>query len=312
MSDRDDAPAGYGPPDDAMTYDETGEDVNRGRMVLALAVVMVLAAVSILYVVFQHGLRKGGRDGTPTIVAASGPEKAKPADPGGLEVPDQDKTVFDRVSGEESKRIEKLLPEPEEPIDIAGLRTSSEEAEKADAAGVEAAKEESILAPVEGPATRGSDKPKEKPAPKEEVVKKPDPKVEPETEVVKEAESIGDLIDSLPADTSNDIGTAVADVDRSAVNTASGAIPSATSGAYVVQIASVPEAGAATKVWETLLRKNRDILSTKRPDIQMADLGARGIYYRVRIGPFDSKEAAQSLCNTLKSRGQDCLLRKTE
>lgn len=302
MSDRhdDEAPAGYGPPEDAMTYDETSDDLGRGRMVLALAVVMVCAAIAILYVVFQQGVRKGGRNAPPTIVAETGPEKSKPDNPGGMEVPDQDKTVFDRVSGETTERVEKLLPEPEEPIDIAGLRTSTDQAlEKADPVTIDPAKEEPAL---ETPADNRA-----------AIDTAPTPTAKPtppaDNEEMKEAENIGDLIDSLPGST--DVGNAVASVDKNTVNTASGAVGPATSGAYVVQVASLPEAEAATRIWENLLRKNQDILSVKRPDIQMADLGDKGIYYRLRIGPFATKEEAQRMCDTLKSRGQDCLLRKT-
>ncbi len=116
--------ADYGPPEDPMTYEETGDEAGRGRMVLLLAIVFVGAAAALLFVVFQQGVRTGGRNAPPVIVAEAGPEKIKPEDPGGLDVPHQDKTVYDRVSGEDPERVERLLPEPEEPVDISGLRSS--------------------------------------------------------------------------------------------------------------------------------------------------------------------------------------------
>lgn len=118
------ASADYGPPEEPMTYDETGDEAGRGRMVLLLAVVFVVAAAALLYVVFQQGVRTGGRNAPPVIVAESGPEKIRPDDPGGLNVPHQDKTVYDRVSGQSSERVERLLAESEEPVDVSGLRTN--------------------------------------------------------------------------------------------------------------------------------------------------------------------------------------------
>ncbi len=41
-------------------------------------------------------------------------------------------------------------------------------------------------------------------------------------------------------------------------------------------------------------------------DIQEAVVPDRGTFYRVRIGPFDTRPQAVDLCETLKARGQDC------
>ena len=38
-----------------------------------------------------------------------------------------------------------------------------------------------------------------------------------------------------------------------------------------------------------------------------ADLGEKGIYYRVRVGPFNDGDAAR-LCGDLKAAGGDCIL----
>lgn len=298
--------ADYGPPEDPMTYEETGDEAGRGRMVLLLAIVFVGAAAALLFVVFQQGVRTGGRNAPPVIVAEAGPEKVKPEDPGGLDVPHQDKTVYDRVSGEAPERVERLLPEPEEPIDISGLRSSeaSNDAPDIDTASDTA----SDTAETGDPAKTGGDEKIPAAALVSEASKDlPSPK----PEVVNEVEDIGDLIKSLPEVDEEPIGNSVAEVDEGMVNRASGTIPSATSGAYVVQIGSFRGADLASGGWEALNRKNGDLLGNLRPDIQLADLGDRGIYYRLRIGPFATKADAQALCAALKERRQDCLVRPT-
>lgn len=306
------ASADYGPPEEPMTYDETGDEAGRGRMVLLLAVVFVVAAAALLFVVFQQGVRTGGRNAPPVIVAESGPEKIRPEDPGGLQVPHQDKTVYERVSGQSSERVERLLPEPEEPVDVSGLRTHD--------AGAEQAGDTSVT-DEPGKAEASADKAAVTQPTRELPKKRPVAKTPIEqsqtsgAEVMNEVEDIGDLIKSIPESEpgagQEAIGNSVAEVDAASVNRASGTIPSATSGAYVVQVASFKGADLATGGWEALVRKNKDLLANLRPDIQLADLGERGIYYRLRIGPFATKADAQSLCNALKARRQDCLVRAT-
>ncbi|MBY0406615.1 MAG: hypothetical protein K2Q01_02900, partial [Rickettsiales bacterium] len=57
------------------------------------------------------------------------PMKEKPADPGGMQFPNQDKTIFDTFSGSKtpSQNVERILPSPEEPIskDIDTSETST-------------------------------------------------------------------------------------------------------------------------------------------------------------------------------------------
>ena len=41
--------------------------------------------------------------------------------------------------------------------------------------------------------------------------------------------------------------------------------------------------------------------------IRRADLGAKGVYYRVRVGPL-TRDAADKICAQLKSGGAECIL----
>ena len=49
------------------------------------------------------------------------------------------------------------------------------------------------------------------------------------------------------------------------------------------------------------------ILGPYDPNIVRADLGDRGIYYRVRVGPFSGADATR-LCEDLKAAGGDCII----
>jgi cell division protein FtsN len=56
-------------------------------------------------------------------------------------------------------------------------------------------------------------------------------------------------------------------------------------------------------------QKYPSLLANYRPIVQKADLGAKGTWYRLRIGPITDKTAASKLCTQLKSQGlPDCLV----
>ena len=50
-----------------------------------------------------------------------------------------------------------------------------------------------------------------------------------------------------------------------------------------------------------------ELLAGVEASIREADLGERGTWHRVQLGPF-ARSAANTLCSQLKSRGQDCLV----
>jgi len=62
----------------------------------------------------------------------------------------------------------------------------------------------------------------------------------------------------------------------------------------------------AERAWKRIIRKHSDVVGTMNPVIVEADLGAKGIYQRLRTGPFASTAEAQNMCNTLRSRQQRC------
>ena len=59
----------------------------------------------------------------------------------------------------------------------------------------------------------------------------------------------------------------------------------------------------ALKAFADLQQKYSEALSGRVPDVQEADLGAKGVWYRVVVGPPGSREAANGVCSQLKSAG---------
>ncbi len=74
-------------------------------------------------------------------------------------------------------------------------------------------------------------------------------------------------------------------------------------GDFVVQISARRTEQDALAAFSGLQAKYGGVLAGYRPLIQRADLGNKGIFYRLRVGPMKSKDGAVSVCSQLKSKG---------
>ncbi len=75
----------------------------------------------------------------------------------------------------------------------------------------------------------------------------------------------------------------------------------------MLQIGAFDNEQAATGAW-TRFRTRYDAAGTLFPDIQKVDLGAKGIWYRLRAGPFSDRTAAVAACTKLKAAGATCFV----
>jgi cell division protein FtsN len=82
--------------------------------------------------------------------------------------------------------------------------------------------------------------------------------------------------------------------------------PPATTG-IVLQIGSYKSETEANESWKTF-KAGHDAASGYQPDVRQVDLGAKGTWYRLRMGPFPDKKAALETCAKLKADGASCLL----
>ncbi len=79
-------------------------------------------------------------------------------------------------------------------------------------------------------------------------------------------------------------------------------------GAFRIQLGSLDSATAAEAEWRRLKRRHRDLLEALRPRVQRADLGAKGVFYRLQAGPLAGAGRAKGLCEALARRNVRCLV----
>ena len=79
-------------------------------------------------------------------------------------------------------------------------------------------------------------------------------------------------------------------------------------GRVTVQLAAFRTRANAERGWQRLRAAHPDQLGDRALIMRQIDLGDRGIYYRVRTGPFADVPAAKAFCSLLRARDQDCLV----
>jgi hypothetical protein len=65
---------------------------------------------------------------------------------------------------------------------------------------------------------------------------------------------------------------------------------------------------AARQEWERIKRKNSDLLGSLSATPVRADLGDKGVYYRIQTGPLADSAAAERICGELKQRSIGCII----
>ena len=79
-------------------------------------------------------------------------------------------------------------------------------------------------------------------------------------------------------------------------------------GDYFLQLASVKSEQAAQGEWVRLQKSHAEILGDMDLKVRSADLGDRGVFYRIQTGPFPNQATAEDLCWQLRAEKQDCLV----
>ena len=78
---------------------------------------------------------------------------------------------------------------------------------------------------------------------------------------------------------------------------------------WSVQLASANSEDGAWSTWKKMKAKHRALADSK-PIVVKADLGTKGIVYRVRLAGFEDQNAAKKSCTKLKSSGVSCYVSK--
>lgn len=212
--------------------------------------------------------------------------KIKPENPGGMDIPNQDKNVYNIVEKKEVDNtvVENLLPKPETPK----LPDIVPEVSDVDA---NANNLDQIVDEV------SAEKAPEKPVEIKEAAANNNVPAKP-------ADLLADTAPAKPAAPEK----AATPQAKTAEKTAASA--PAAAGGWQIQLIASKNKAAVEKTWTDLSAKYSDL--QKMPhEIQASDLGAQGMFYRLRAGSFADKASAAQACALLKAKGlRDCIAKE--
>ncbi|HKF73883.1 MAG TPA: SPOR domain-containing protein [Stellaceae bacterium] len=230
----------------AMPYRRIRRRSHRGLAVVLAIGVMAMSAGG-LWIGYRLSIGRAPSSVIPLIRAETDPIKVKPDDPGGMEIPNRDRFVFNPTG---NMPVERLLPPPETPLPRPA--TTSNPPPPATAPAV------AVAAPQATTAT---------PPPAPAVMALPPPQTA-----------------ALPA-------------------------PSGGTG-YRLQVGAVKTPEIAKSEWDRIKRQNNDLVGSLSVSVDRADLGDRGVFYRIHVGPIADAGQAERLCAQLRQRGVGCIIAK--
>ncbi len=79
-------------------------------------------------------------------------------------------------------------------------------------------------------------------------------------------------------------------------------------GGFVLQIGAYKSQADAEAAWRDYKGRHAALLAGYSDDVQQADLGPKGTWYRLRVGGLADREVAVALCDRLKADGGVCIL----
>jgi len=278
----------------------------RGKLLGAL---VALAAVVGFVGIAWYATTQGQRDTSvvaPMIRADNSPIKVLPAKPGGQKVPNQDKLIFMQVTpGQKKPKVERLLPPPEKPM--AKLAPPPKSA-KMPPSGPMAPDSDTLISRAASPLPRAPVRPKRTPPEVKAPPKVPLGEPKPVKPVPKLVKSVPETVKPIPKPVK-----VAPKVKKVAKVEAPGKTPvaSVARGAFRIQLGAVKTRVRAEKEAGRLSTVYKSVLSRLKVKAVRADLGKRGIFYRLRVGPFADRTAAAALCAKLKARKQGCIVIKS-
>lgn len=246
--------------------------------------VLIAAGVGCLtfgkYVSVYYGADSGD---LPVIRADRSMDGMKPDTPGGMEVPNRDKLVYERLRQSNTELpVERLLPPAEKPVSPA-----PEQEPDAIAALVTDLAAQETPAPATAVVYEEDGTPVEvmfKETTAATVTPEPEPIVA-EKQIEKPAEK---KAEKTPLPETKPVQPAVS---------------------YAVQLVSARTEQAAESEWKRLSKKHKEIIASM-PHAISKTVVTNGTFYRLRVGRFDKRDDAKALCDQLKKKKQECFVVK--
>jgi cell division protein FtsN len=259
--------------------DPSESDSSNLPMVIVISLLVLAAFGGVVWVAYNNGVSHGRGDAAVAAQAASTVGEAKAAAPGDGALPPPNRAKAYQLQAGDT---DASTPSP---------TASTKVAEQTPAATKPPAQ---LI-----PAAPASPKAVEKPAPAKPVPPPAKPAALP-------AKTVPTPAKPAPVKTVQIQPKVITPV----VKPAPAKAEPAKTGAYVLQIGAYTSESDAKAAWKSFQAKHSGALSGYGSNVQKADLGDKGVWYRLRVVGFSDKETATGVCGKLKAEGGSCFLGK--
>ncbi len=316
----------YEPSDEVRVFDgaEDEDDAEGSRLPLLIVLALLVLAMfaGVVWLAYTQGVARG-RTETPVLTAQNGPARIAPQNPGGAEQPDKGFKIYEQPAPpDDDVDTATTTPAPAAPAPVAQTPPPVAApkpvalapvvpAPKPVAAATPVSKPAAIVAAPkpEAPKMAAAMPAPAKPAPA--AIKLPPPvaaKPAPAPLVAKK--ELAPPVAAAPVGPATTAPRSLVLVPSKAAPVPPVAAAAPAVGSAILQIGAYKSQAEADAAWKTYKAKHAALLAGATQDVQQADLGDKGTWYRLRIVGFPSKDVASAMCDRLKADGGGCFLGK--
>lgn len=269
--------------------DEEAEESSNLPMLIVISLLVLAALGGLIWVAYNNGVAQGRTRSPAQVAAASNEAPAAQPGSGALPAPAKQIKIYQQPAGTNAEADKETHP-PADPLTAKIAETS-----------------------VTPPTPKTETKPAPAPAPVAKTIPAPSPvpaapqiATKPPAKLVPAKPAPAPAPAAQPKPVTQSAPVAQPDPVRVVKSAAAPAVATAASGAFVLQIGAYKSESDANAAWRVYQAKHSTLLSGISSNVQKADLGDKGVWYRLRVGSFAQKEAAAALCDRLKAEGAAC------
>ncbi len=232
---------------------------------IALGLAVIVAGGTIF--ALMHRMPKMEESKIVVISPTPTPVKVLPENPGGLDIPDKDKVVYNRAELAPTPVVENLFPEPEQPL----------------------LPSEVVL-----------------PEPKEgNVVVSPEQVTQeiPPAKEADQAKTVSESTPAVPAKKREEKTVEVATTEKTGAAPLTKEKPII----WRAQLLSSSSKKKVETSWQTISKNHKALLSDMPYQIVSAEIAGKGTFWRLQVGEFATREMVMNLCEKLKKKKQECI-----
>jgi hypothetical protein len=285
--------------------EEEQDEGSRLPLLIVIALLVLAAFAGVVWLAYTQGMARGRSGVPPVIMAAAGPMKVAPASPGGAANPYKGLKIYEQPAPPDEDNTGAAAVS-QTPAPAAATPAPTPSVASAPPAPAKAAAPAPILRTVQSDATPPATKVAEAPAskfmtiPAQATPRATAPPRSLMPPVVKAAPPPAKVVEKpTPAPVK------VAEKAPTPKETPVASV--STSGSYVLQIGSFKSQADADTAWKNFQGKHAGLVGSYGPNVVKVDLGEKGTWYRLRMGPFGSKDGAVATCAKLSADGASCI-----